>query len=445
MSRDALIVGINKYQQIGNKCLQNLETPSKNAEEIAQLLEKYGEFDVLKRLPQTQSSDGKCSQICPNTPVRLADLKKAIVQLFHPKEGNYIPDVALLYFSGHGVYENTSGFFKGYLAAYDARTSGDPYGYSLSDLRELLNHSPIRTQIVWLDCCHSGSFISILDDAKPTEKKGFNRCFIAASREFEPAFVDVSGSYGLLTEALLYGLKLTRNSSQWVTNYTLINSIESYIKERQVTQRPIYVNVGEIINLTHTQETPKTHEVAVVLENAEPYKGLKAFDFTEKDTKYFHGRTNLTDELLEKICKHNFLAIIGPSGSGKSSVVRAGLLYEINKGQRRSGTEHWKILPIIKPGKHPLLNLAAAFVNKEKINFDLENLFQETQTLLDLFKQKGAAVLTNLVAEFNTSHVVLVVDQFEEVFTRCQGSPEHEQERQQFFECMLGALEQTKG
>jgi hypothetical protein len=52
-------------------------------------------------------------------------------------------------------------------------------------------------------------------------------------------------------------------------------------------------------------------------------------------------------------------------GSGKSSVVRAGLLYELQQGKRRSGTEQWEILPIIKPGEHPLHSLADAFIEPD--------------------------------------------------------------------------------
>ncbi|MEB3182476.1 MAG: caspase family protein, partial [Nostocaceae cyanobacterium] len=66
---------------------------------------------------------------------------------------------------------------------------------------------------------------------------------------------------------------------------------------------------------------------------------------------------------LPKVRVSNFLAVLGASGSGKSSVVSAGLLYQLTLGQRLSGSENWEI-KIIRPGEHPLKSLALAFVDK---------------------------------------------------------------------------------
>lgn len=109
------------------------------------------------------------------------DLKEALIQLFTP-EGNNIPDTALFYFSGHGLRETSGRLHEGYLATSDANPDEDNYGLSLRWLRRLLEESPIRQQIIWLDCCYSGELLNFAAD--PGDRgKGRDRCFIAASRE----------------------------------------------------------------------------------------------------------------------------------------------------------------------------------------------------------------------------------------------------------------------
>jgi energy-coupling factor transporter ATP-binding protein EcfA2 len=437
MSRDALVVGINTYQFEA----WNLKTPGENAEAIAQILERYGGFRV-KRLPEVKDKANNSVRVGQKTKVTSTQLEDALVQLFKP-EGEYFPDTALLYFSGHGLRKDRGIRGGNYLLTSDANPDLNNWGVLLQDLRQLLQKSPVRKQIIWLDCCYAGGLIN-MDEANPGGNKGYSRCFIAGSREFEVAKEDISGQHGVMTKALLYGLDPSRSQGRKLTNYTLIDSIIQYLEQQQITipQRPLYSNVGEHIELIFAPQVVEEAAETVVLVEAEPYKGLQAFDFTLEDAQYFYGRTALTDELLEKICQQNFLAILGASGSGKSSVVRAGLLYELQQGQRRSGTEQWEILPIIKPGEHPLHSLADAFIEPDVPSKRAERL---RKTYVSSLQDEGAVALAELVADYDASCVVLVVDQFEEVFTLCQGSEEQEKERQQFFECLLGALEQTEG
>jgi WD40 repeat protein len=437
MSRDALVVGINTYQFER----WNLKTPGENAEAIAQILERYGGFRV-KRLPEVKDKANNSIRVGQKTKVTSTQLEDALVQLFKP-EGEYFPDTALLYFSGHGLRKDRGIRGGNYLVTSDVNPEQGNWGVSLQDLRQLLQESPVRKQIIWLDCCFAGGLIN-MDEAKPGQNKGYSRCFIAGSREFEVGKEDISGKHGVMTKALLYGLEPSRCQGRKLTNYTLIDSIIQYLEQQQITipQRPLYSNVGEHIELIFAPQVVKEAAETVVLVEAEPYKGLQAFDFTPEDAQYFYGRTALTDELLEKICQQNFLAVLGASGSGKSSVVRAGLLYELQQGKRRSGTEQWEILPIIKPGEHPLHSLADAFIEPDVPSKRAERL---RKAYVSSLQDEGAVALAELVADYDASCVVLVVDQFEEVFTLCQGSEEQEKERQQFFECLLGALEQTEG
>ncbi|GET41842.1 nSTAND1 domain-containing NTPase [Microseira wollei] len=422
MSRDALVVGINTY---GN--LPRLEAPAEDAEAIAQLLTSSGEFRV-KRIPEAVTDN--TIHVGRKTKVTLKELEEALVQLFLP-EGRMSPDTALFYFSGHGLRKNR-GIQEGFLATSDVNPDLSNWGLSLQWLRRLLEESPIPQQIIWLDCCYSGELLNF-DEANPGEKgKGRDRCFIAASREFEVSYQDISEPYSVLTKALLQGLDPKRCPDRWVTNYTLIDFLNQQLKSE--TQRPIFTNFGQEINLTRQWE--KAAPVVTVSPNAIcPYKGLAYFDCNEEDPKYFYGRRALTDQLLEKVRQGNFLAVLGASGSGKSSVVRAGLLHQLKLGRKLSGSGQWKILPVFRPGEHPLQSLAEAFPEPGLSVVDRATQLAKAEELIGV----GAVGLGHLIAAAEASRVVLVVDQFEEAFTLCRDSTE----RQQFFECLLGALERT--
>ena len=155
MVKDALVVGINSYQDDN---LRNLTSPAEDAEAIAQILEDYGEFDIVLRFPEAIKQDTRKPYIAKKQNFNLTDLEDALVDLFKP-ESKQIPDMALFYFSGHGIRKN-KGIQEGFLCTSDVRPNIGFYGLSLQWLRRLLQESPIRQQIIILDCCHSGELLN---------------------------------------------------------------------------------------------------------------------------------------------------------------------------------------------------------------------------------------------------------------------------------------------
>jgi hypothetical protein len=423
MSRDALVIGINVYSY---ERLKNLTAPAQDAEAIAKLLEKYGEFKVT-RLPAVRDKQNNSIRVGQKTQVTLTQLEEAIVQLFKP-EGKP-PDTALLYFSGHGLRKNR-GIQEGFLATSDVNPDLGNWGLSLQWLRRLLQESEVRQQIIILDCCYSGEVLNFVEADPGDRGKGRDRSFIAASRSFEVAYEEIDTQQSVLTATLLKGLEPMQE--KWVTNYTLVDFLNQECQG--FPQRPIFANSGEVINLTrrleaYTKEPGQHREQAIC-----PYKGLAYFDCKEEDAKYFYGREALTDQLLEKIRLGNFLAVLGASGSGKSSVVRAGLLYQLKIGRRLSSSDTWQIR-IFQPGEHPLQSLALTFVEEGLSDIDRASQLAKAEELI----AKGAIGLGQLINAADTKRLVLVADQFEEAFSLCNDI----KERQQFFECLLGALRYT--
>jgi WD40 repeat protein/energy-coupling factor transporter ATP-binding protein EcfA2 len=150
-----------------------------------------------------------------------------------------------------------------------------------------------------------------------------------------------------------------------------------------------------------------------------PYRGLQTFD--EEHAEFFFGRDADVQRLLEKLKTTRFLTVIGPSGSGKSSLVRAGVIPALKRGVLPD-SDTWQFR-IFTPGAHPLTNLAANLLRlypQDSMNKTLDQLSKDERTM-DL------AVSLSLAEKPQTERVVWVVDQFEEVFTLCQDQKEREQ------------------
>lgn len=427
MSRDALVVGISSYQH-----LPSLGAPAQDAEAIAKQLESYGDFRVT-RLPE-MVKEGQL-QVGVKTPVTLAQLEAALVQLFKPK-GNNIPHTALFYFSGHGL-QKEAGIREGYLATSEVNPHAHFYGLSLFWLRRLLQESPVRQRIILLDCCHSGEILNFLE-ADPGAKSGTDRLFMAASREYESAYESIAGNYSVFTQALINGLDPRRLANGTVSNYALTDWVSSALKGE--VQQPLFENSGSEIILTRCQGAATVLQTNLAQEVC-PYRGLEFFD--EQHADYFFGREELTDQLIDKLKTGNFLAVVGASGSGKSSLVRAGLVHKLRRGQRLSGSSNWQI-KLITPTEQPLKSLANAFINPSASAVDRAEQLRRAE----IFLQDGSTGLSHLVRASlmsnsgNTSRLVLIIDQFEEVFTLCQG-PHAERDRHRFFNCLTTALREV--
>jgi WD40 repeat protein len=157
-----------------------------------------------------------------------------------------------------------------------------------------------------------------------------------------------------------------------------------------------------------------------VAEGARPYRGLQVFDVG--DALFFFGREALTEWLLDKLradrSGSRFLAIVGPSGSGKSSLARAGLLASLKRGEV-PGSDSWPVA-VCKPGSEPLQSLSLAFAKA----FRLSDASIVLNLSRDLLADPCALhVATHLHLSLSDApadrRLVVLVDQFEEVFTLC--------------------------
>ena len=247
MTRVALVVGINTYN---HPALKNIEQPATDAEAIAQILDKQGDFRV-KRLPEAilQENGQRAFAVGKTLVIEQSKLEQQLKQLFWPESPQH-PETVLFYFSGHGLRDpdGSDGLDKGYFMASDSDPTKPRPGISLAWLQNLLKKSPIKNQIVWLDCCHSGGLLIDIGAADPGDRNGYRRCFIASSRDYEKSWPDSNSPYSVLTKVLLDGLASTSQSG-WIDTYTLVAYVNQALQGD--TQFPVCNAYGDAVNLTH--------------------------------------------------------------------------------------------------------------------------------------------------------------------------------------------------
>ncbi len=175
---------------------------------------------------------------------------------------------------------------------------------------------------------------------------------------------------------------------------------------------------GKVVDLQLAREQARALSPAtparVAAEGICPFKGLASFEPVDAD--YFFGRERLVAELVARLVGDGFLGIVGPSGSGKSSILRAGLLPALAAGVL-PGSARWRRL-LLRPGEHPLDELRRVLVSGA------------TDPL--------AEALDVLPAE---ARLLLAVDQLEELFTACRS----DRERAAFAETLARAATDPDG
>ena len=157
-----------------------------------------------------------------------------------------------------------------------------------------------------------------------------------------------------------------------------------------------------------------------------PFQGLQYFD--EKDADRFFGREMVTARIVGRLHRARFLAIIGASGSGKSSLVRAGVIPALRRGERLedggmppANSGSWSI-QVITPTAHPLSALAAALVQKDDPLTAMKTLEGELGSNPDTL----IPAVRRYLAQTASPHLLLVIDQFEEVYTLCRSVEERD-------------------
>lgn len=164
-----------------------------------------------------------------------------------------------------------------------------------------------------------------------------------------------------------------------------------------------------------------------------PYRGLLAF--REEDSEFFFGRQKYTDDLLQLVQHHSMVAVTGASGSGKSSVVRAGLVPRL---RHRGDGDVWDILTMF-PRENPLHSLADLFLPLVEPALSGIDLIRKRKVLAEDLEHARVPLwdlaMEGLKQQPGTDRLLLVVDQWEELYTNCKS----DNQRNRFIKELLEA------
>ena len=169
--------------------------------------------------------------------------------------------------------------------------------------------------------------------------------------------------------------------------------------------------------------------------NFNPFPGLRPFS-AEEDYLFF-GREEQTNELLSLLREHRFIAVVGTSGSGKSSLVRAGLLPALYGGTMVSVGSRWEV-GVFRPGGDPIKNLAQSLIDCDI--YDAEDPESLPRLMATLRRSRNGLVEAVRQSDLGEGHnLLLVVDQFEELFRFRADRPEHQELSAEFAQLLLHA------
>lgn len=181
------------------------------------------------------------------------------------------------------------------------------------------------------------------------------------------------------------------------------HNVFTFAPVQKVAKIETQINIEtQIIEISHEQVTKYP------LIKASPYKGLKRFNFS--DRQYFFGRDKLIDRLFKAVNENSLTFVLGASGSGKSSVIRAGLIPELKKSLISEAFYSF----VFTPNQDPFESFYRCLLNSEK---DYSFTEYEARTVLE----SATNTLLKVVEELKKLNEkwLIFIDQFEELFSNC--------------------------
>ena len=433
----AVVIGIDNYQN----GIHQLKTAVNDARAIADLLEQEYEYQEVIRLFPDRSE------------ATLAEINKLLFETLpnkiRPTEG----DRLIFYFAGHGVATNSQDGPEGFIIPQDAELGKNETFLRMSDLIKSLSQLDLHHLLVILDCCFAGSLrwsstrnvITVPEKIHREHYDRFIRCrawqSITSAAHNQEALDFVSdlrdGSnnphHSPFALALIEGLK---NIKADFTGDGVITAPELYLYLRDcLIGKDGYTELqspgiwplqkhdrGEFI-FTLPGFGPEKLKPAPPLDASKnPYQGLKSFE--EEQSELFFGRTELVKELQDFVKNHRFTVVLGASGSGKSSLVKAGLIPRLRNPKET--TEQWSILEPIRPGKTPLQALNNALKKAQLPEVKPQDPQQNLAQSIDVWTKRNP-----------NSKLLLFIDQSEEIITLCP----NEDKRKEFIQQILVAID----
>lgn len=463
----AVVVGINCYK---SESIQDLKTPVSDARALADLLETeygYEPENVVRLFDDATTLTGLQTLLDDTLPNQLK-----------PTES----DRLIFYFAGHGIPRNGQDGPEGYLVPQDADSQKQDSFLPMSKVYEALSKLECHHLLVILDCCFAGTFrwagrremILILETVRREHYDRFIRypawqVMTSAAHDQEALDVaklaeDKRGAvidekqelHSPFALALLEGLR--RKADLIPDGVITAHELYLYLEQRvsQLSgerQRPgIYpmrleYDRGEFVFTRPGFTSEQLKPAPLLIESNNPYRGSASFD--EKHANFFFGRKVLVEELQRRLSQPNrsLTVVLGASGSGKSSLVKAGLIPDLRQESK------WYILDPMRPDRFPFTALARAILPIEKPEL-LEQLSQ-VSFLDEVFKPKDEsgqddsdeptdAAFVKLAESRNSAtpeaQLLVIEDYFKQLQALCR-NPQEKEQLSQLYRAIFEKLE----
>ncbi|MBD2049589.1 caspase family protein [Leptolyngbya sp. FACHB-60] len=424
----AIVIGINQYHH----GIAPLQTAVQDAQVLAATLKNDHGYQVVELLDEVATLTG-------------------LRQLFKEKLPQTVTDqdCLLIYFAGHGIAKQASLNASktgspetegpmGYLIPQDARPEDESTFLPMQKMYKALEKLPCRHFLLILDCCFAGAFrwastrdlvvpermyrerflrfqsepawqvlTSASYDQKALDILRDNRGTTQGDRDHSPfamaLFEALAGKADLISDQVITATELY---------LYLRDSVETKSKERQTPglwPLPKH-DRGEFFFLASDFDAEKLEPAPTLNPDNNPYRGLQAYE--ERHGNLFFGRDKLIKRLYTDHIKTNSLTVVvGASGTGKSSLVKAGLVPFLKRAsffERRREfkdtevwvTESWVTLPTLRPGNDPLSALAQMMLPFAQELAETVALHAEALTALTAFQTVVQARQADLSKSF---------------------------------------------
>lgn len=444
----AIIIGVNQYQN----GVPALKTAVNDAIAIGQVLKADHDYQVVLLRDQQVSLVTLRSL--------LTDKRPALVQP---------DDRVLFYFAGHGLAFNGDDGPEGYLIPQDAKLGDSTTYLPMTLVHDSLTALPCRHFLGIFDCCFAGAFRwSATRRLSPIpqviHKERFARFLtdpawqvITSAADDQEAMDALSikdhrgvvGRHSPFAEALIKALQADsqadasppskdgKPSGDGVITATelyqyLRDAVEPDTTAHAMRQTPGLWPLknhgkGEFVFMVPGRQ-PDLPNAPQLNEAANPYRGLEAFE--EQHQHLFFGRKQLIQDLQAFAETHPLTIVLGASGTGKSSLVKAGLVPALKQDLDADGQPIWQVLPIMRPGITPLKAILQTLPGPDLV-----------ATLADLDPKTWADHLSQSLEQWRQANpqrrLLLVVDQAEELFSLCRDGVQ----RQQFLDILAQLLD----